>query len=447
MSVLTIDDYPGRYALSNELHARPFPELVAPCRAVSLAIKRPVGAAERDRAADVAHLTALLDRFGAPHPPPGAGHWSGRIGKAVLAWEMHTEFVTYTLFVDATRGDPFSDEPLRLFPEDWLAAAPGSLVTSCLVWVDSATEEEVATIVETDFQDWFVSESLALSRVSEGDALVASDFRIDARGNTRFAVLARPACNPRRLGRIVQRLIEVEIYKSMAMLTLPRAREVALAVARLDRQLADSVGAMAAMQGREAETLDQLLQIAAELEVLASSAAFRFGAAGAYETIVNQRIQIMREERYAGRQLLAEFMVRRFDPAMRTCRSAKARLDELSDRAGRAANLLRTRVDVANQAQNGEVLRAMNRRAAMQLRLQETVEGLSVVAISYYGVNLLAGALVPAGEHLGVSRTLLVAGLTVPVLLVVWFLVRRVRARLADRDDARGGGGGERPGP
>jgi uncharacterized membrane-anchored protein len=434
MSLLPLDDYPGRYALANELHARPFPELTAPCRAVAIAIKQPLGAAERDRAADVAHLTALLDRFGAPHPAPGAGHWTGKIGKAVLAWEMHTEFVTYTLFIDPTRGEPpFSDEPLRLFPEDWLAEAPGRLVTSCLVLVETASEEEEATIVETAFPEWFVPESLAASRVSEGDAVVASDFRIDARGNTRFAVLTRPACNPRRLGRMVQRLLEVEIYKSMAMLTLPRAREVAVTVARIDRQLADSVGAMAAMQGREGETLEELLQIAAELEVLASGSAFRFGAAGAYEAIVNQRIQVMREERVAGRQLLAEFMLRRFDPAMRTCRSAKARLDELSGRAGRAANLLRTRVDVANQAQNVEVLRAMDRRAAMQLRLQETVEGLSVVAISYYGVSLAAGVLAPLAERVGISHGVLVAGLTVPVLLVVWALVRRIRARLARR--------------
>ena len=96
-----------------------------------------------------------------------------------------------------------------------------------------------------------------------------------------------------------------------------------------------------------------------------------------------------------GRQTFAEFMTRRFDPAMRTCRSAEERLADLSARAERAANLLRTRVDVANQAQNVEVLRAMDRRAALQLRLQETVEGLSVVAISYYAVNLAEHVFAP----------------------------------------------------
>ena len=206
--------------------------------------------------------------------------------------------------------------------------------------------------------------------------------------------------------------MEIETYKAMALLTLPVARQVSATVARLDRELAEVVASMAAGIGQEPETLDRLLKIAAEIEHLASTSAFRFGAAGAYEAIVNQRIQVLREARIGGRQLFAEFMTRRFDPAMRTCRSAEERLSDLSARAERAADLLRTRVDVANQAQNVEVLHAMNRRAAMQLRLQETVEGLSVVAISYYAVSLAAGVLAPFAGKAGLDKTYIAAIVT-----------------------------------
>ena len=439
MAKLALDDYPGRYQLVNELHARPFPELAAPCRAALLAIKQPEGAAERDRSADLAHLTALLDRFGAPHPAPGASHYSGRIGKALLTWEMHTEFVTYTIFSEQARGEPFSDEAFRLYPEDWLAEGPGRVVTSCLLWVQPATAVEAEALLEDEFPHWFVQESMAVSRVAEGDAVVAGDFRIDPNGHSRFAVLCRPDIHPRRLGRIVQRLLEVEIYKSMAMLTLPRAREVAGAVVRLDHALSDIVAGMAAVDGHDAGTLDRLLEMSAEIAHLSSTSAFRFGAAGAYETIVHQRVQVLREERLGGRQIFAEFMLRRFDPAMRTCRSAQARLAELSGRAERAANLLRTRVDVANQAQNVEVLRQMDRRAALQLRLQETVEGLSVVAISYYALNLAGGLLAPVAGPAGLGEAELLALLTVPVVLLVWLLVRRIRTRIAHRGDDRRG--------
>jgi uncharacterized membrane-anchored protein len=427
MAQLALDDYPGRYALTNELHARPFPELTAPCRALHLAIMQPASAAERDRERDRAHLTALLDRTGAAHPPPGASHWSGAIGRGFLKWELHTEFVTYTLFAPGVAAPPFSGETFDLFPADWLAAAPGRVLTSALVRIDSVAPEDREAIVGRDFAKWFVPESLAVSRVVDDEAVIAGDFRIDEHGHSRFAVLARPGIGERRLGRIVQRVLEIETYRCAAMLTLPTAREVAGAVARLDRELTEVVERMAIGSGQEAETLDRLLKMAAEIEHLSSTSAFRFGAAGAYDAIVGQRIRVLREERIGGRQTFAEFTTRRFEPAMRTCRSAEERLAALSARAERAANLLRTRVDVANQAQNVEVLRAMNRRAAMQLRLQETVEGLSVVAISYYAVNLAGKLLAPLAEPAGMDEGQLLAVLTLPVVLIVWLLVRRIR--------------------
>ena len=433
MAQLALDDYPGRYRLVNELHARPFPELAPPCRAIYLAIKQPENAADRDRDADRAHLEALLDRYGAPHPPPGASHYYGPVGRAFLKWEMHTEFVTYTLFASGVEPKPYSGEMFDLLPADWLAAAPGKVVTSCLVRIETAEPEGVEARISTDLAQWFVGESLAVSRVVDGEAVIAADFRIDEHGHSRLLVLARPGIGQRRLGRIVQRLLEIETYKCMAMLTLPLGREVAAAVARIDRELTEVVAGMARETGQEAKTLYRLLKMSAEIEHLASTSAFRFGAAEAYETIVKQRIQVLREERIGGRQLFAEFMIRRFDPAMRTCRSAKERLAELSARAERAANLLRTRVDVNNQEQNVKVLRAMDRRAEMQLRLQETVEGLSVVAISYYAVNLAAGVFSPLAEPAGLDKPLLLALLTVPVVVLVWLMVRRIRARLGHR--------------
>jgi len=433
---LVLDDYPDRYALTNELHARPFPELTAPCRALHLAIKQEGDAADRDREGDRAHLAALLDRYGAPHPPPGASHYSGILGRGFLKWEMHTEFVTYTLFLDGVSKVPFSGEMSTLFPEDWLAATPGKAVTSALARIDRvAPGAEESTIAE-DFPQWFVLESLAVAVVVDAEAVIAGDFRIDEHGHSRFAVLATEGVGRRRLGRIVQRLLEIETYRAMSLLTLPVAREVAGTVARLDRDLAGLVSEMAAETGHERQTLDRLLRISAEIEHLASTSAFRFGAAGAYEAIVSQRIQVLREQRIGGRQLFSEFMTRRFDPAMRTCRSAEERLSDLSARAERAANLLRTRVDVANQAQNVEVLRAMNRRAAMQLRLQETVEGLSVVAISYYALSLVSHIFAPVAEHFHVSEPVLLALLTVPVIVVVWYLVRRIRKKLGHGAEA-----------
>lgn len=142
---------------------------------------------------------------------------------------------------------------------------------------------------------------------------------------------------------------------------------------------------------------------------------------------MNQRVQILRETRFNGRQTFAEFMMRRYDPAMRTVKSAERRLSEMAERAERAGELLQTRVDVERSAQNQKLLESMDRRADLALRLQHTVEGLSVVAISYYAVNLAAYAAYPVAEPLGLSKGMMTAVLTPAVILLVWLMIRRIR--------------------
>ena len=146
---------------------------------------------------------------------------------------------------------------------------------------------------------------------------------------------------------------------------------------------------------------------------------------------MRRRIEELREERIEGIQTIAEFMDRRLAPAMRTCESVGERLEACATRLGRVSALLRARVEVALEAQNRDLLASMDRRARLQLRLQQTVEGLSVAAITYYVVGLIAYA---AKAAHGVGLTLdpdLAAGLAViPAALAVWWGVRRIRRGL-----------------
>ncbi|MCF6305174.1 MAG: DUF3422 domain-containing protein [Rhodobacteraceae bacterium] len=424
-------DHPLRYQLANELHARPFPELTAPCRAAYLAIKQPSNAAKRDRKADRAHLIALLDLFGAPHPAPDASHYSGALGNSHLKWEMHSEFVSYTLFANGVADVPFDGSAFLLFPKKWLADAPGVVLSSVLIRMETADFQKMPPEeINAKISPWFVQESMAASLVVDAEAVVASDFRIDPMGNVRFAIIANAGISPRRLGRIAQRLLEVETYKSASMLAFPMSRQVAITLSRLEEDLETVFQRMNTDEAADADTLGNLLRLSAEIENLSASTAFRFGAAKAYSKIVAQRIAVLREKRFEGRQLLAEFMMRRYDPAMRTCISTQMRLRDLSTRAERAANLLRTRVDVLTAQQNNQVLARMDDRAALQLRLQETVEGLSVVAISYYAVSLLGYFLTPLAAPLGLQKYHIIAAVTLPVVLLVWWLAKRVRKKL-----------------
>lgn len=419
-------DHPLRFQLANELHARPFPALVPPCHAAVLAIKAPQNAAQRDRARDRAHLVALLDRFGADHPPPEATHHFADLGRVRLKWESHTEFVTYTIFANGVEARPFDPAAFGVFPADWLEDLPAPRLTSALIRVELMPKGGLEE-VEARLGEWFVPESLAASRVLDGAAVVASDFRIDSAGHMRVAVFVTPGTGPGRVGRLVQRLAEIETYKAMSMLGLFRSRQMARQLADLDARLSELVGDMT-LRGAQAEAaLSELLEISSELEALLTRSNFRFGATEAYAAIVDDRIAALREERLAGRQTLREFMSRRFDPAMRTVRATARQLAGMAERAARAGELLRTRVDVERSAQNQRLLASMDRRADLQLRLQKTVEGLSVVAISYYALNLAIYLTLPAAAAAGIDKGWLAAGLTPPVVLVVWALIRRIR--------------------
>jgi uncharacterized membrane-anchored protein len=426
--MVQIEDHPLRYASVNELHARPFPALEAPCHAVYVAIKEPVEAANRDRQKDRTHLLSLLDRHGSAHPQPDATHFSGPIGRHALKWESHTEFVTYSAFGKGLSDRPFDPKEAEIFPQDWLAAAPGKRLTSLLIRVEFMPDNEEEMLEK--LEDWFVPESLAAARVVDGSAVVAGDFRIDPAGHMRFAVFVRPDTGARRIGRIVQRLCEIETYRSMSMLGLMQARKLSARLNAIDPKLSAVVSGLDGMERSPEEALHDLLGISAELESLAVRFSFRFGATGAYEAIANQRIAALREVRLSGRQTFSEFMMRRYDPAMRTVNSTETRLRSMVERSRRAGELLRTRVDVERSAQNQRLLESMDQRADMQLRLQKTVEGFSVVAITYYAVNLVAYMGYPLAEELGLSKGMTTAIVTPLIALGVWAMVRRLRDKI-----------------
>lgn len=422
-----IEDHPLRYPMANELHARPFPTVRAPSRAAYLALKPADNGAGRDREADRSHLIALLDRFGAQHPQPDATHYSGQIGKHMLKWESHTEFVTYTIFGEGVAERPFDAATFAVFPQDWLDAAPGVRITSALIRVETAAGDDG---ILDKVADWFVPESLAISRVLDDGLVVAGDFRIDVGGHMRFAVFARPETGMRRTGRVVQRLCEIETYKAMSMLGLAMVRDLGPKMGDIDARLTKLLSDMTGTDAQPDVVLQELLTASAELENTIAQTSFRFGATGAYETIVNQRIGVLREDRFEGRQTFGEFMMRRYDPAMRTVNSTETRLQAMSNRAQRASDLLRTRVDVERSAQNQGLLTSMDKRADLQLRLQKTVEGLSVVAITYYAVNLVLYVLGPLEKMYGVPKAMMAAVATPMVLIGVWLMVERIRKHM-----------------
>ncbi|EWY37582.1 membrane protein [Skermanella stibiiresistens SB22] len=417
-----LKDHALRETLANEVHARPAESLRAPLRASHFAMLSGEGAGESDRA----HLARLCERAGVAPPPPGATHHSADLGTCRIKWERHTEFSSYTVFRPGGSGDSFTDTALGAVPPEWLAGVAGEM----LAGVHLALLPSDSPLASPEgLQGVFGSDGFVGARMAGGGSTGWTDFRIHADGFGRY-VLADHGMKPRQAGRLVQRLIEIDTYRMMALMALPLARGVLPRIRSIEAELAtltERTTRIARMEDEQA-LLQQLSKLAAEAEQTAAETTYRFAAARAYSDLVSRRISELREDRIEGMQTIAEFMARRLTPAVSTCEAVAKRQESLSARIGRASNLLRTRVDLAVEEQNRDLLRSMDRRASLQLRLQETVEGLSVVAISYYLIGIvsyLAKAL--KGIGLPINPDLAV-GLAVPVvLMLVWQGVRRIR--------------------
>jgi uncharacterized membrane-anchored protein len=429
--VTGLRDHPLRRVLTDEIHARPFARLVPPQRVTHLALFSGEGAAE----ADLERISALCARFAAPLPGAGERHWMADLGPWQVKWERHTEFSTYTFFQNGqapgfdTAAAPFAAPVIDLVPTDWLRSLPGQLLVGLHLDIETSQAGERGV---DDLAALFGTDNIAGSLVSGGAAGVWMDFAIHDDGFGRILVGDRHM-RPRQAGRLVQRLCEIETYRTMALLALPAARRYGAELTRAGDRLTEMTARLSEISGlaEEQELLSQLTRLSAEVEGIGAAVSYRFGAARAYHALVCRRVQELREERLEGLQTIDEFLERRLAPAMRTCEAVMARLETLSMRIARAGELLRTRVDVALEAQNSDVLRSMNRRAKMQLRLQQTVEGLSIAAISYYLVGLVgyaAKAAKSAGLPLDVDT---VTGLSIPLVVglvgaALWRLRRQV---------------------
>ncbi|MEH0073581.1 DUF3422 domain-containing protein [Pannonibacter sp. Pt2] len=414
-----------RAAVLGELHARPFRALESPRILLHYAFTCDPQAIRDDRLwfADLCRSQGVKgpgesDRS---HVLPMAG--------GSLRWEQHSEFITYTFDVAPDGSHPFGRIPAG-HPFGSGFRAPGPMLVAARLDVVPENGHDEAALTR-----WFDRASLTALQSEEGRAIAMTDFRQDGEGLTRILLIDRGMA-PSQTGALAQRLIEVETYRTLALLGLPMATELSPDVRRIEEELVQLTGEMRGASDMDSNRhlLERLSDLAADLEAGAAASAYRFGASRAYHSILKARLGTIEEAVVPGYLGLESFLARRIAPAMRTIESVENRQINLSRKLARATTLLRTRVDVDMERQNRDLLDSMNRRARLQLRLQQTVEGLSVAAVSYYVVGLV-GYLAKGLKEAGVPMPDpgLVSGMSVPlVLLAVWWTVRRIRAHHTD---------------
>lgn len=429
-------DHSQRRMLNNEAHARPPAKIAPPSDVSYLAMLHGALSLEDDYEI----LADLIQRSGGSRPEPGHDHYLVTLFRSDehypegirVKWERHSEFTSYT-FIGAGREDEgFDVTPLSRIVEDWLQTLAGERIAGIHLTVRAGPPESV------DPNDlsvrWFKGNPAIGAQIADGGASAYSDYRIHPDGFSRLVMIEHDM-NPRQCGRMVQRLIELDTYRMLALLALPIAKSLTPFLDECERELASVTSDMSRgpeSAGRDDRTLlERLVSLEADVQGRELTSHYRFSAAAAYYELVRQRTAELRQKRVQGYQNFAEFIDRRLAPAMRTCRAVAARQATLADRTARVTQLLSTRVSVTLEKQNQELLQSMNARTTQQLRLQETVEGLSVAAVTYYLVglvNYMAKGLAKAGL---VGSPVFVTSLSVPVVLIVVALgIKRVKRRI-----------------
>ncbi|MFT0532497.1 DUF3422 domain-containing protein [Castellaniella hirudinis] len=360
-----------RNTLHNELHARPSMYFDAPAQVFHLAFL------DEDNAAQTI-IRTLCDRHVAladPALPQG----EFPVGEARLKWERHTEFLTLTL---VSPGPHASHWP----------ALPGVLAevaethSALLINADQLCVESTASwsgqLTDYGFHDPVGSD------LDGGKATVWSDLRLNGNGINRMLVLNRQL-DGRRLGRIVRRLLEVETYRLMASLTLPVARALSANLRDYETELMALSDDNASAQAQDLRSLlKRITLLSARVTQTHTRTRLRFSATAAYAQLVTERINELHESRTGDCQQLGTFIEQRFRPTVRYCESIDQRLTRISDSVAHLGNLLQARVQVEMEEQNSQILQSLNTRADTQIKIQKAVEGLSIIAISYYLFSL-----------------------------------------------------------
>lgn len=435
-------NHPLRIRLAAEAHSRPFMFLRPPEALTHLAVYAEEGDKPSASGAhgQLALLASFCAHFGVASPQEDAKYFYHDFGSFRLKWECHTEFVTYTFAArtDSTSTEmAFSRVPLQCVPREWLLGLQGKLIAAAHLFLEKSAHStaEYAVIARRAFE----GKLLAGSRVLSG-AEVWTDFLIQSDGFSRF-VVSDVGLRELQAGRLVQRVLEIETYRMMALLALPRAQRAIPQLNAIEDELEALTKAMVDTDGKpvpaeenadvEQVFLNTITRLAARVEKLALENSYRFSASQAYFKLVQARIEELRENRIDGLPTVGEFMDRRLTPAMHTCQAVSRRQKALAERIARTNDLLRTRVGIAQERQNRHILESLNTRAAQQFRLQQAVEGLSVVAISYYLIGLL-GYAGKAAKAAGLPLDAEMAtGLMVPLVAGgTWLALRKMRRKL-----------------
>ncbi len=364
---MTIRNHPLRAGLSAEMHLRRLPPFEAPYRLMQIVTVLGEGSTGEARA----HIESLA-AIGNEIVTLAAKYGVLDIDGVHLVWERHTEFATYTLLRPGTEEVTFDPALFEPVLSKVLETIPGETVRA--TQIDLIADDDSGAL-PPGLEQWFEPEAMIACHVAGGLARIVSDFRLNADGYGRLLVLDH-GLERDEPAQLVMRLQELGNYRNMALLGLPLAQRLTPAVSDLEARLAELTHAVSERTTEDDKLLDELTFLSAELARLAAETRYRMSATRAYAQLSTDRLASLCIAPIRGYQTLADFTERRLMPAVRTCDSFSARIEDLLQRAAWTSELLRTRIDIALAKQNRDLLASMDGRTRLQVRVQDETANL-----------------------------------------------------------------------
>ena len=393
------DPHRIRLDASRELHARPFPILSATCRLVYVCVR--VSPTSRDE------VRAWLRERVKDFPEDFQGHWERLGADSWIRVERHTEFVAITQVV------PDGLQFTEVAESAWLNRAPQDVLV--LARLTSSVGGEMPADVE------------AVSTLRQGAVTAGSNFTPDNAGFTSWTVSFAQDPGDAPAGRLLQMILEIETYRTLAVMGMDRIRAVHPILQRVANNLSSETTEAMEHDAMMA-TLTSLSAQESELHSVWEKLAWRVGANQAYHELVFQRLDQLKAHGLEGYVGIRHFLKRRLTPAVSTAETVMRRRSELADQIDERAQLLRTQLQLNLQSQTRDLLASLDQSAVRQIRLQSAVEGLSTVAIAYYGVGLISPMIEPFVDP--AMRDWVKAGLAPVIIGLVWWTLSRIRNRV-----------------
>jgi uncharacterized membrane-anchored protein len=415
--------------LRDELHARTYPVFQCPVTVCSYSFIRTDATVEEEK--QHAHQLCVLKNLSIQSQTRTRLEFVSE--QFELRIDYYKEFTCYLFIFPQRESADFKHKAMNIISGDWFDGIPGLVLTQTNFIVHSIGDKQVN---KQKLLEFFGNHQIIGSTSAHGVARVWSNFKVDADQSIRI-LIENIGLGPRRAGRLIQRMIDLENYRMMALLSLPLAQKTLRRLEQLESSLTQLVTRVSSDDSVEEEKalLDDLFHLASEGEQLRAKSLHRFSASRAYQEIMEERLSELDDTSIEGYQTISRFFTRRMKPALRTIESAQQRLENLSRHIQRVTDMLSTRVSVNVEEQNQKMLESVADQSRRQLRLQQTVEGLSIIAVTYYASSLLS-YLFKSMEKMGYGISpYLLTGLSVPVIgFTAWLGLKWLKKKALKED-------------